>query len=166
MSAVGHIKLHRALLQHALTLQLPAAWFRIWIVILMRASWQGSTWWDGAQEIPVPRGSFVTSFEKLAKATGASQKQVRSAIQYFERAGMVTRTVTYRHSLVSVTNWALYQDKPEVEGKLEGKPEGIVRATSGQPEGNSIRSIRNIRKEIPATEESIPANAKLPDWGT
>jgi hypothetical protein len=163
-TSAGHVKLHRKLLIHPLTLQLPAAWFRIWIVILLRASWKGSKWFDGTQQVDVPAGSFVTSLKNLAKASGATIRQVRSALDHFEMTQMVTKSVTYHHTRINVVNWALYQDQRESEGKAEGTIEGISMASRGHFDGNSIR---NTRRELSSTgvEEPIPANAKMPDWG-
>lgn len=164
MSMAGHVKLHRSLLVHPLTLQLPAAWFRIWVVILLRASWKGSKWWDGAQQVDVPAGSFITSLKNLGKASGATIRQVRSALDHFEMTQMVTKSVTYHHTKITIVNWALYQDQRESEGKAEGTIEGISMSSRGHLDGNSRRSIRT---EVSPTgvEERIPANAKMPDWG-
>ena len=71
--------LFRKLLDHPLMNQLPAAWFRVFVVILLKANWKPGTWWDGRQEITIPAGSMVTSIEKLSKLAGASKRQTRGA---------------------------------------------------------------------------------------
>jgi hypothetical protein len=160
MSIGGHIKLHRELLKHPLTLQLPAAWFRIWVVILLRASWKGSRWWDGSKEIDIPAGSFVTSLSQLGKASGASIRQIRSFLNYAEMTQMVTRSVTYHHTMITVTNWRTYQDSRLGDDTPRDTIEVIPRASRGQ----QYKKEERIKEESSVVEEPVPTNAKLPDW--
>jgi len=55
----GWIRLHRSMLDHPLMEQLPAAWFRIWVAILLSANWKPGVWWNGKREISIPAGSFA-----------------------------------------------------------------------------------------------------------
>lgn len=160
----GHIKLYRSLLQHPLTLQLPAAWFRIWVVVLLRASWKGSRWWDGTKEVDVPAGSFVTSLKNLAKASGATVQQVRGALEYFEATQLATRATTNHHTKITVINWDAYQSCPATDNTPENTI-GNISTTSQQQVNNNSRRISS--KEVSSTvlEETIPENVKLPDWG-
>jgi hypothetical protein len=166
MSAGGHIKLHRSLLQHPLTLQLPAAWFRIWVVILLRASWKGSRWWDGTKEVDVQAGSFVTSLKNLAKASGASIQQTRSALKYFETTRMVTLATTYHHSKITVVNWDTYQNSTAADNTPDNTNGNISITSRQHPDNNSRRRFKKEERISTVLEERIPANVTLPDWGT
>src|SRR5690348_2042344 len=84
----GWIRLHRSLLDHPLMEQLPAAWLRIWVAILLNANWKPGVWWNGKKEISIPAGSFVVSLDKLASKSGSGVQQVRSALDYFEATRM------------------------------------------------------------------------------
>jgi hypothetical protein len=161
----GHIKLHRSLLLHPLTHQLPAEWFRVWVVVLLRASWKGSRWWDGTKEIDILAGSFVTSLKNLAKASGATIQQVRGALNYFETTRMVTRETTNHHTKVIVTNWETYQGSRTPDNTPDNTT-GNISTTSQQQVNNNSR--RSLRTEVSSTDvdELIPANAKMPDWAS
>ena len=73
--AGGYVKLHRSLLDHPLVTQLPAAWLRVYVVLLMKVNWKPGVWWNGTQNIEIPAGSMVSSVEKLSRMSGASTKQ-------------------------------------------------------------------------------------------
>jgi hypothetical protein len=163
-ASTGYIKLHRSLLQHPLILQLPAAWFRIWLVILFRASWKSSSWWDGIKEVDVPAGAFVTSLKNLAKASGATEQQVRGALKYFDATQMVTRATTNHHTKITVINWDVYQTSAETDNSPPNAIRNISTPSQRQVNNNSIRiSSREVSSTV--LEEPIPENVKLQDWG-
>jgi hypothetical protein len=76
----GYVRLYRSLLEHPLVTQLPAAWFRIFVVILLRVNWRPGVWWDGSRNVDVPAGSMITSVDKLGRLSRATTKQTRGAL--------------------------------------------------------------------------------------
>jgi hypothetical protein len=143
MRSGGYIRLHRSLLDHALTLQLPAPWFRIFVVILMRVNWKPGTWWYGSSKVTIPPGSMVTSVENLSQSAGSSIKQVRGCLKYLRAADIAAIRTTNRYTMITVLNWKIYQTAEEAEGKPCAKPDGEPRAESGQSDGK----VRAIIKE-------------------
>jgi len=137
----GYILLHRKLLEHPLMTQLPAAWFRIWIAILLRVNWKPGTWWNGTANVTVSAGSMVTSVEKLSKTSRASTKQTRGALAYLQTANIAAIKTTSHYTLITVLNWATYQNADEDEGKPKGNAEGEQRASQGQTEGKAGATI-------------------------
>ena len=77
MNHGGYVQLYRKLIEHPLMTNLPAAWFRLWIWILLRANWKPGTWWDGSKEVTVQPGSLVTSLDKMSKGAATSRQQAR-----------------------------------------------------------------------------------------
>src|SRR5687767_4780215 len=113
----GYVLLFRCFLEHPLVTQLSEAWLKVWIVILLRANFKPSKWWDGTREIELPAGSFVTSNESLAKLCNLSLKQVRGALDYFERANMTARLRAPRYTVLTICNWETYQTQKGREGR-------------------------------------------------
>ncbi len=147
-----NIKLFRMLLDNPLCTQLPAGWFRVWIVSLLLTNFRPVKWWNGSQEILIPAGSFVTSLPSLAKKSGVSVKILRTSLRYFERAGMMNPLGAYsgRHGFrhIGICKWESYQGQDEspiaAEGQVsagdEGSIKGRLRAGLGQVKGTNVRS--------------------------
>jgi hypothetical protein len=115
MKQIGWVRLHRSLLGHPLMRELPASWLRVWLAILLRANYRSATWRDGTSEIEIPSGSLVTSIRKLAQISGSTDRQVRGALRYLGATGALTCLTTSRYSVLSITNWATYQNSDELD---------------------------------------------------
>lgn len=59
---------------------------------------------------PVPRGSVVTSIHHLAVALKLSDMQVRTALKHLQSTGEITVKATSKFSVITVNNYAKYQD--------------------------------------------------------
>lgn len=117
----GFIVLHRKMLEWE--------WFtdtnvlHLFITLLLKANYRTTKW----RGISVPRGGLITSYESLAKTTGLSAKQVRTALDKLKKTGEVAHETTNNYSIITIVNWEKYQER--------GKPEGSQRAGGGQAEG-------------------------------
>jgi len=136
------IKLHRSITQwewwnnHNTT--------RMFIYCLLRANWKD----DSFQGTIVPRGSFITSYQRLAQETGLSVKQIRVALNNLKRTNEVAHEGHTNYSVVTINNYDLYQ--------ANGIQEGIVRANEGQTEGKQRATSKNKRtKEEKNLKNSI-----------
>jgi hypothetical protein len=150
----GWVKIHRSMLEHPLTGQLPAAWFRIWVVVLMSTNWKPGVWWDGKKEVSIPAGSFVISLDKLASKSGSGVQQVRSALDYFEATRMITRRATHSYTTITIVNWSAYQEDEQMDNAPANMAdnEPVTRQiTQRQHSGNTavttIEEGKNKRKE-------------------
>ena len=173
----GYIRLHRNLLEHPLVTRLPAAWFRIFVVILMKVNWKPGVWWNGTQNIEIPPGSMVTSVDKLSKATGASIKQTRGALGYLKAARIAAIKTANQYSIITILKWDVYQNSDESEGKPDGNVEGKQRANEGQTrgelEGNNQRiqsgnhlireeKFQNNTDTPPASRKNVAKTSEAP----
>jgi hypothetical protein len=136
------IKLHRSITQwewwnnHNTT--------RVFLYCLLRANWKD----DYFQGTPVPRGSFITSYQRLAQETGLTSKQIRVALNNLKRTNEVAHEGHTNYSVVTIINYNLYQSN--------GTQEGIVRANEGQTKGKQRATSKNIRtKEEKNIKNSI-----------
>ena len=119
-SGKGYIYLHRKLLDNPLFKDKPAAWFKIWIFILLRANWRESTFRPRQGEsIAVPAGSLVTSLEKLGTHAALTKEHARRCLDYLERTHAVTLRRTHHWTMITVVNWAAYQQSDGEEHHAE-----------------------------------------------
>lgn len=141
----GWIKLHRRLLDSPVW-NLPPAQFKVWITILMLANAFDRRWLThrGDEEELIERGSFVTTQENLARASGTSRKIVRDALQKLERLHSIRAIGRANHStLIIVENFTAYQPRDDAEGLHEGQPG----ANGGPTEGHDVRKRERKKEE-------------------
>lgn len=109
----GWIKLHRQLLNKAIWNCSTIEQKVILITILLLANHEESQWqWNGKKFICRP-GQFITSLPSLAKASGCSIQNIRTALKRFKKYEFLTEQVTGTGRLITVINWGKYQAKPE-----------------------------------------------------
>ena len=76
---------------------------------LLKANWK-----DGKFEGKIiKRGSFVTSIKKLSLELCLTEDEVRTAIKHLISTGEITKQTTNKYSVITVSNYELYQDVPE-----------------------------------------------------
>lgn len=88
--------------------------FRFWILLLLKANWKPAYF----KGVLVDRGSFITSARNLAKELHLSVNTVRRLLQLLENEHQIIRTVTQSWTLISIVNYAKYQDIDESNGTL------------------------------------------------
>ena len=100
----------------------------LYVHCLLKANFQ-----DGRfQGKEIPKGSFVTSLNHLAKETGLTQKQVRVALNKLKMTNEVASKGTNKYTIITINKWEDYQGLPKDEGKENGEDEGKQRANKGQ----------------------------------
>jgi len=87
--------------------------------------WKGQT---------IKAGTYVTSWENLAKEIGLSVKQTRVAMDKLERSKEVARYATNKWQAITLVKW----DKLQCEEVENGKQSGKQRATTKE-----IKEIKN-----------------------
>ena len=113
----------------------------VFIHCLLKANWKNGIF-QGEQ---IPRGSFVTSNEKLAKETGLSVSKVRTAIKHLELTGEIASKGTSKFTVITVKKYDLYQKNDMVNDKQI--------ASKSQTNDKQIATIEESKKEI--REEDI-----------
>jgi hypothetical protein len=103
----GWICLHRQLLEWEWYSDINTT--RLFVHCLLRANHKAKKW----QGTDVPAGSFIGGLNALSEQTGLSVQQLRTCIQRLKSTSDITVKSTNKFSLITVTNWASYQDKEE-----------------------------------------------------
>ena len=192
-SGKGYIRLHRKLLEHPLFKDKPAAWLKIWLYILLRANWRESEFRPRQGEsIVVPAGSLITSLEKLGTHAALSKEHARRCLEYLERTHTVTLRRTHHWTMITIVNWAAYQQSDddaqhtehhaehhsEVEDATRETPHRTPRAatpskevknlnkkhTSNSGELNSVAASDSPRRESNTSKESVSVDPSIREW--
>jgi len=105
----GWIKFHRKTIDSAVW-NLSDAQFRIWVTCLLMANNKDRKWWDGHDEVIIPRGSFVTTQRNLAKKARVSRKATRGALEVLERISSIRAKIrAHRYTIITIVNFDSYQ---------------------------------------------------------
>lgn len=110
----GWIKIHRGLLDWE--------WYsdtncvRMALHLLLKANFQTKRW----RGITVERGQLVTSRSILARETGLSEREVRTAISKLEKSDFLTSRATSSYTIVTICNYEKYQSTDSAERPASG----------------------------------------------
>lgn len=115
---------------------------------LLKANWKDGSW----RGYKYKRGQFITSLPSLARETGLSIKQVRTALKHLKQTGEVADWHDSRIRIITVLSYDDYQDR--------GRPTGSQKASKGQAKGRQgatdIRTYKNIKEN---KEEYRPSDS-------
>ena len=102
--------------------------------------------WHG---IEIPRGSLISSYAKIAKRTGLSIQQTRTAISHLETTGEITRSAHSKFTVFTLNNYDKFQ---EVTQKSTSKSLKNQQANPNQSTFNQ-HQYKNIKEDIKKEEE-------------
>lgn len=140
----GWIKIHRGLLDWE--------WYsdtncvRMALHLLLMANFQTKRW----RGITVERGQLVTSRSILARETGLSEREVRTAVSKLEKSDFLTSRATSSYTIVTICNYEKYQS-PETVDRPACGPTDDQDATSERPGGDqqttTTEECKKVRRE-------------------
>ena len=109
MPADGYIKLWRKVFDSTVWSN-PKLW-RFWCWCLLKASYKEHETMVGYQGVSLQPGQFVFGLYKACEETGLTLSSVRTSIKYLVAAGNITINSTNKYSIISIVNWAQYQEE-------------------------------------------------------
>lgn len=83
----------------------------------------------------IERGSFITSFAKLAKSLDVSDKFIRNMLRRLEKAGQITTIRTHRFTKITICKYDDYQCNPNEVGTLRARKKAQNGTNNGTNEG-------------------------------
>ena len=132
----GWIKLHRAISQSAIA-DNPDL-LALWIHMLISASHSERDQPVGNQIIKLLPGQFVYGRDKFSLKTGLSIAKLRASVLMLEKMKQITIKSTNKFSIISITNWCLYQQDNQ-------------QTTNKQPTNNqqttTDKNVKNLENE-------------------
>lgn len=141
MAHIGYIYLHRKLLDNFLwesneKFDKRAAW----IDMLLTANHADKEVMFDSAVIVIHRGQFLTSQRKLAQRWGWNHKTVKKYLDTLKQAGMIQFDTTERSTLITILQYAIYQDYKAFKGAVYGTVNGVLEAQSVVQSGSTERS--------------------------
>ena len=160
MANRGWVKIYRELMEHHLWLRKPFSYGQAWVDMIMMANHEGRKILIGKEIVDIPRGSFWTSFQKLADRWGWSRHKVYDFFTALNAEDMLEKTTkssgqlsdnfptnlrqkgNKQGTLVTLINYGLYQDN----GTTEGQQKDNGRTTEGQRKDTN-KKYKNDKNE-------------------
>ena len=144
----GYIKLWRSMLTWEWYDDPPT--MVIYVHLILSANIDNVIW----HGIEIPRGSLISSYAKIAKRTGLSIQQTRTAISHLETTGEITRSAHSKFTVFTLNNYDKFQ---EVTQKSTSKSLKNQQASPNQPTSNQQQNKKDKKDK---KEENISAVAQ------
>jgi len=132
---------------------------RLFIYCLMKANHLPANW----RGVVIDRGSFVTSRDSLAKATGLSPQETRTCLKKLKKTKNLTIKTTSRFSIVSVCDYSLYQNGgvKATSNPTNKQPTSNQQATTNNNNNNNNKDIKGnaCKKEF-----EKPSDVQAQTW--
>lgn len=141
MNDSGRIDLHRKILDWEWYSDINTC--RLFIHMLLKANWKEGNF----KGTTVPRGSFISSLEKLSAETSLTMRELRTAILHLKTTGELTVRTTNKYSVFTVNNYNLYQHsdtQSESQETNERQPNDFLSTTiESINQGNQLINKKN-----------------------
>lgn len=158
---MGFVKIHRDIQNHWLWTDKPFARGQAWIDLLVMTNYAEGDILSKGNLVHLERGQVFRSIGYLSERWGWNKKKVRKFLEVLERDKMVTTKGLANGTLITIENYARWNDEGSVEGSAEVTPRGHVGVTKGsQKEKNKKKEKNNnstIKEFVPPTLTDVRA---------
>lgn len=144
----GWVKLYRVLLEKPIWHQSTPEQKAILITLLLMANHEPCEWeWRGKKFVVQP-GQFVTSLPAIQQkcGKGISIRNVRTALERFQKLEFLTDESSETGRLISIVNWAQYQGGNDEPDRLTDRPNGDNRQSTDR-RVTANKNDKNDKKE-------------------
>lgn len=117
----GWIKLHRKLLDSPIFQNEKL--FKVFAYCLMKASHKEHTQLVGRRVVHLQKGQFVFGRKRASEELRLKESTVRDYVKLLEKLGTIDIKSDNKFSVITVINWAVYQNDEEIsDSKNDKKP--------------------------------------------
>lgn len=158
----GFIVMQREALDHPLLKD--GERFRAWFWMLARAAWKPTPFDIGGKVITLQRGQLCGSVRQFADAWGMSKSAVDRFLSRLETETMIKTETGHGRSVITICNYAKYQDVEKDDRDSSGTPTGT--AAGQQRDIKEQGNQGTIEEEAKASPSKARGKTKFvrPDW--
>lgn len=139
----GYIKLYRKMTKWQW--YSDEVMFRVFMHLLLTANYEPAYWRD----VKIERGQTVVSLAKLGATLNYSKDTVLKALKRLESSGEITRRPTARYTIITISNYNEYQDKPTAD-----RPTTDRQPTADRPlTDRRVDPLKEVKKNKKNKEE-------------
>ena len=133
----GYIKLYRALLDHSVFAN--EKMLKVWIWCLLKATHAPYDQMCGRQNVHLEPSQFITGRKAASIELNMKESTVWDYVKLLERNKMVTLISNNKYTIVTVENWASYQNEAVSSDS---------KSTANQQQMDTNKKSKNIRSNI------------------
>lgn len=160
----GWIKLHRGIMENPLWSDKPFSKGQAWIDLLLCARYKNEKLMVKGQIVEVPRGSYLTSEEKLCYRWGWSRNKVRAYLKLLADEGMIEKKGTAYGTVITLIKYEVYQGDGTAESTSDGTAQSTSESTSkGTSKGTQNKKERKEKKEKREEGKNNPPISPQPE---
>ena len=155
----GFFKIERDFLSSTFWLSEPFTKPQAWVDLIGLANYADKTKYYKSTFQKIKRGQIVTSKQALAERWKWSKHKVHAFLRTLEAAEMLTIESTTKGTLLTVVNYAIYQDA--------GNAQGTQKARRKERAGNAQGTLRDPQEEYRERKEEkiyIPTRADVASY--
>jgi len=104
----GWIKVHREILEHWISDDPDT--LLVWLRLMLEANFEEKLKRFNGAMTTVERGQLIFGLNAFSEKTGISISKLRRILKELEADGMISRQKTNKYSIISITNYDIYQD--------------------------------------------------------
>ena len=146
----GYIKLYRKMTKWQW--YSDEVMFRVFMHLLLTANYEPAYWRD----VKIERGQTVVSLAKLGATLNYSKDTVLKALKRLESSGEITRRPTARYTIITISNYNEYQDKPTADRPLTDRQPTADRPTTDR----RVDPLKEVKKKKKKKKRYAPLPAR------
>ena len=120
--------------------------FKLFMHCLIMANWKDGRW----KGIEYKRGQFITSIANLAKDTGLTIQQTKTALKHLQLTNEVTSNTTNKYTVITVVSFDKYQGEQQTKQQTNNKQnnkQNNKEVTKNQQQNKNNKNNKNISEE-------------------
>ena len=147
----GWIKLHRKLLDSPIFQNEKL--FKVFAYCLMKASHKEHTQLVGRRVVHLQKGQFVFGRKRASEELRLKESTVRDYVKLLEKLGTIDIKSDNKFSVITVVNWAVYQNDEEISDSKNDKKSTTNqhqmdnKSTSNQQQINTNKNVKNEKND-------------------
>lgn len=155
----GFIAMQRDALDHPLLRD--AERFRAWFWIVAHAAWKPTKFDIRGSLVPIGRGQLCVSIRQLADDWGWSKSAVDRFLTRLETETMIEREAGHGRCIITVCNYAKYQDGEKADRDTSGTPTGTP---AGHQRDTKEQGNKGTREPSGSTTKAARKGPIQADW--
>lgn len=152
--AEGYVRLWRNVMKSSLW-EMSEFDFKLFFFCVLEANWEPKKWWDcfSHEDKIIPRGSFISSVEKIAQSMKSHRSRVKRGLQRLAKSQKIIIKATNHYSIISVCNYEFYNSLNSESGQQIGQHPCSNRPASGPQVGQQVGQQVGHNEELKELKE-------------